>query len=100
MTGEATVSFSPPLYVVAAPLGPESDDFQPIIVDESPIGTFDDELLPALVGIWYAMHLPKNRFEMLDMPLIGVQDRVNGVPRSHSIVLIPDTLLDDLDLMR
>jgi hypothetical protein len=102
MTDETRISFPTPLYVVAAPLGPESDASQSaFLVGEVQAGTFDDEVLPALVGIWYAMHLPKNRFETLDIPLAGVHDQVNGVPpRSHSIALVPDTLLDKTDLMR
>lgn len=94
MPDEARMMFPGPLYVVAAPLGPESDAIQPgFIVDPQP-GTFDDEVLPALVGVCYAMHLPKNRFETLDLPLLAIKDQASGFPRTHSIALIPDALLD------
>ena len=100
VTEETKISLPAPLYVVAAPLGPESNAFQPAFITEPSPGTFDNEVLPALVGIWYAIHLPKNRFETLDMPLAGVQDQISGFPRSHSIALIPDALLDESDLMK
>ena len=54
------VSFPSPAYVVAAPLAESGLQEQaPIVYDAIEMGTFDDELLPALPGIWYAMHLPK-----------------------------------------
>jgi len=101
MTNDATMSFLSPLYVVAAPLGQDADAVQPaFLIGESPLSTFDEDVLPALAGIWYAMHLPKTRFETLDTPLLGVQYQVNGFPRSHSIALVPDALLEKTDLMR
>lgn len=88
-----------PLYVVAAQLGPEGSGIQPAFIEGPPQGTFDEALLPALPGIWYAMHLPKSRFETLDLPFKGVQDQVAGA-RSHAIALIPDDLLGKPRLMQ
>ncbi|WP_202344171.1 CHAT domain-containing protein [Leucobacter chromiireducens] len=94
------VGFPTPLYIVAAPLGPDGADFQPAFIpDEPQPGTFDEALLPALIGIHYAMHLPKNRFETLDLQIPAVKDQVDGFPRGHSIALIPDVLLDEAELM-
>lgn len=93
------VSFPVPLYVVAASLGPEGSVVQPAFVEGPPEGTFDEALLPALAGIWYAMHLPKSRFETLDLPFKGVQDQVTTT-RSHAIALIPDDLLGKPRLMK
>jgi hypothetical protein len=96
---EGRVSFPAPLYVVAAELGPEGSVIQPAFVEDLPQGTFDEALLPALPGVWYSMHLPKSRFETLDLPLSGVQEQVAGT-RSHMIALIPDDLLGKPRLMQ
>lgn len=101
MSDAGPVSFRSLLFVVAAPLGDDLGYDQPaFIVDELPSGTFDERIAPALVGVWYAMHLPKNRFEVLDLTLDGVQAAANGVPRSHHILLIPRGLLLQPDLVR
>lgn len=101
MSDAGAVSFPSLLYVVAAPLGDDLGDDQPaFIVDELPLGTFDERLTPALIGVWYAMHLPKNRFEMLDLRLGGIQATANGFPRPHHILLIPRGFLLQPDLMR
>lgn len=99
MPKEARVTFPTPLYVVAAPLGPGSTTMQSAFIREPQPGTFDEEVLPALAGIHYAMHLPKNRFETLDLPLIAIKDQVSGFPRAHSVALIPDALLDSPKLI-
>ncbi|QZQ56208.1 CHAT domain-containing protein [Curtobacterium sp. TC1] len=90
-----------PLYIVAAPLGSAGEEFQPLFLEDAPPGgTFDDALRPALRGIWYALHLPKTRFETLDLSLGAIQAGPVGTPHPHTIALIPDTLLQKLDLMR
>ena len=95
------VSFRPILYVVAAPLSGGLEDTEPAFLSDTlPGGTFDEELLPILPGIWYAMHLPKNRFETLDLPLRGVQAGDIRHNKSHNIVLVPDQLLRDIDFLR
>ncbi|WP_412873650.1 CHAT domain-containing protein [Curtobacterium poinsettiae] len=95
------MSFQPILYVVAAPLSGGLDDVEPpLLTDTLPGGTFDEDLLSVLPGIWYAMHLPKNRFEMLDLPLRGVQAGDSRYSKSHNIALVPDKLLRDFDLLR
>ncbi|ROS53896.1 CHAT domain-containing protein [Frigoribacterium sp. PhB118] len=95
------VSFRPILYVVAAPLSGGLDDGEPsYLTDTLPGGTFDEDLLPVLPGIWYAMHLPKNRFETLDLPLRGVQAGDSRYSKSHNIALVPDQLLRDVDFLR
>jgi hypothetical protein len=96
-----TVTVPRLLYVVAAPLDTEVDEVQPaFIIDDLPKGIFDEDLGPALIGIWYAMHLPKNRFETLDLPLGAIQSAADGVPRSHLIALVPRKLLANAALMR
>ncbi|WP_282852738.1 CHAT domain-containing protein [Gulosibacter sediminis] len=92
------LSYPAPLYVVAVPLEAYALTEQSPFVEDFPLGTFDEDLLPALPGIWYAMHLPKSRFETVDLPLEGVRDQTNG-SRSHAIALIPEDLLKNLDLM-
>ncbi|GAA2171138.1 hypothetical protein GCM10009846_03940 [Agrococcus versicolor] len=99
MKPEREVSFPAPLYVVAVPLGPEPAQAYTPIVAQPQGGTFDEDVTPALIGVAYALHLPKNRFETLDLPLQGVQDQARSDHRSHSIALIPDSLLADLDLI-
>ncbi|KAB1658140.1 CHAT domain-containing protein [Pseudoclavibacter sp. CFCC 11306] len=99
-SNDRKVGVPTPLYIVAAPLGPDGAAFQPAFIpDEPQSGTFDEALLPALIGIHYAMHLPKNRFETLDLQIPAIRDQVVGFPRGHSIALIPDVMLDEAKLM-
>ena len=101
MTSEVEISFPSPLYVVVAPLGPQGATVQPPLVATPQSGTFDEDLLPALAGIWYAMHLPKSRFETLNLASFkAVQNVATRFPRPHSIALIPDVLLESPALMR
>lgn len=51
-------------------------------------GTFDERLEPSLVGIRYALHLPKTRFETLDLPYAGIQDTLND-SRKSVVYLVP-----------
>lgn len=98
---EAKLSYRAPLYVIAAPLGDAAMDMQAPFVVEGPItGTFDEDLRPALAGIWYAMHLPKTAFETLDLPLRATWGQATGRSRPHSIALIPDSLLKNGGLLK
>lgn len=82
------------LYVFAAPLGLELGVEEPaLVVNELAEGAFDEGLEPALVGVWYAMYPPKNRFKTLNLPLSHVHAGAGGFPCSHNIPLIPGALL-------
>lgn len=101
---EQVVSFARPLYLVLCHLnGSIDDDYDPIDTGQGPDGvslsSFDDELLPVLPGIWYALHLPKTRYEVLDLSLRAITEYTSE-NRKHHIRLAPVSLLDRPELMR
>jgi hypothetical protein len=87
-----------PIYVVACDLSADDGErFQPVITVPQLDGSgasFDEELLPALPALWYAMHLPKTRFEVVDMGLPAIKANASE-SRKHEILLMPARLLDD-----
>lgn len=94
-----SVSVPRPLYLVACDLpGAMVRPREPVLLtgEGEPqldsAGMFDEELLPALIGIRYAMHLPKTRFETLDLPLAYIQETQQDSPKV-SILLAPTELL-------
>lgn len=103
-SAEHVVSFAGPLYLVLCHLsGNLDDDYDPIDTGQGPDGvslsSFDEELLPALPGIWYALHLPKTRYEVLDLPLRAIMEYTSE-NRKHHIRLAPVALLDHPELLR
>lgn len=91
-----------PLYVVACTLTPEPDTgTEPVVFLQSmpdPSLSLDIELVPALPALWYAMHLPRHRWDTLDLPLQAIRDYLNeSLP--HALTLIPTALLHDSDAM-
>ncbi|MFV9423255.1 CHAT domain-containing protein [Microbacterium sp. S1037] len=94
-----SLSVPRPLYIVACDLpGAMDRPRQPLLLtgEGTPLldaaGVFDEELLPALVGIRYALHLPKTRFETLDLPLAAIQE-TRATAAKHLILLAPTELL-------
>lgn len=87
-----------PMYVVACDLPGTLDhrDEPLLFLDpDKPApfsGTFDERLGPSLVGIRYALHLPKTRFETLKLPSLGIQDMLND-SRKSIVYLVPTEFL-------
>ncbi|WMY79410.1 CHAT domain-containing protein [Citricoccus sp. I39-566] len=54
--------------------------------------TFDAELVPILPAVWYSLHLPATRFEMLDIPMVGIRESFRE-KRRHLILLVPSYVL-------
>lgn len=89
-----------PLYVVFVDIS-DADLDQPLVVGHAGQGIFDEEVVPALPALWYCLHLPKTRFETLDMPLEAVSAATrDGEGRSHRVFLAPTSFLEHVDLLR
>lgn len=99
------LQFPRPLYVVACPVTSDpTAPYEPILYESSlgeddPTISFDDELLPVLPAIWYALHLPKTRFEVLDLPALAIRESLRE-KRRHQILLVPAESLHDHVLLR
>jgi len=96
--------FATPLYVVACDLTSSLDAItDPIVTSNGSDGelglTFDEELVPALPALWYALHLPKTPWDTVDLPLRAIRDYV-GEHRAHHIALIPASGLRSHRLMQ
>ncbi len=91
------VDIPPPLYIVTCDIASVMDQpVEPLLMvgDSEPIqaGLFDERLLPALIGIRYALHLPKTRFDTLDLPLRAI-DAAQDDPRKIRVLLAPTDYL-------
>lgn len=101
---DVRIGFPRPLYVVACPLtGDPTDPYEPIVHESLPgiddaTTSFDAELLPILPAIWYALHLPKTRFDVLDLPCLDIRESLSE-RRRHQILLVPASLLHDRALL-
>lgn len=89
-----------PLYIVICPVSSDPGTSYEPVSKEFVVGvddvaaTFDAELVPILPAVWYALHLPATRFDVLDLPLAGIRDSLQE-KRRHTILLIaPDVLQD------
>lgn len=98
------LAFSRPLYLVICPVtGDRKHPYEPV-VHEFSSGTvglttsFDDELIPILPAIWYALHLPKTRFDTLDLPLAGIRESMKE-KRRHLILPVAPDILEDPDFL-
>lgn len=93
-----------PVYVIVCPVADDpTDHYEPILRGPSLNSTdsktsFDAELMPILPAIWYALHLPKTRFEVLDPALSAISKSVQE-RRRHQILLAPESLLHDHDML-
>ena len=98
------IGFPRPLYVVACPVTSDpTDPYEPIVRESWPgvddaTTSFDAELVPILPAIWYALHLPKTRFDVLDLPYLGIRESLSE-RRRHQILLVPAALLQDRALL-
>lgn len=103
LTSDAVVRAPRPTYVVACDISVADEGLhEPVIANPGPdMGrtSFDEQLLPALPALWYAMHLPKTRFEVVDMPLPAIRANV-AESRTHDIRLVPVSLLQEPSFLR
>jgi hypothetical protein len=86
-----------PIYVVACDLSGDGEQYEPIITQPQPdlsATAFDEEILPALPALWYAMHLPKTQFEVIDMELPAIRANASE-SRRHDLVLMPASFLTE-----
>ncbi|MFD6029200.1 CHAT domain-containing protein [Cellulosimicrobium funkei] len=87
-----------PLYVVWADIEATPElKASPVVNIERPDDALADHsmdpgLIAALPALWYCLHLPKTQFEIIDMPLVGVQDALASTA-SHAILLLDTELL-------
>lgn len=97
-TASASLVRAPrPIYVVACDISVDDDRFRPVITELQPdasLTSFDEDLLPALPALWYAMHLPKTRFEVVDMELPAIRANASE-SRRHELLLMPARLLKE-----
>lgn len=100
MDPDNTLRFPRPLYLAVGEFGGSDTSFDPFA--EFPIpdrvtetSSFDEELIPILPAIWYALHLPSTRFDLLEFPVTHIRD-ILFEKRKHFIFPIPGrTLYDD-----
>jgi hypothetical protein len=88
-----------PVYVVVCPLrGDLADVYEPTVFERGPGdaegASFDPALTPALPAIWYALHLPKTRFEVLDLSLSALRDSLTESRRHQVLLMAPAHLAD------
>ena len=77
---EGTVDAGPYSPLVAAPYGVDA----PVTVPHG----LDHEVVAALPGLWYCLHLPNSLFELIDMPPSGLV-KAQSLDLGHHIVLVP-----------
>ncbi|MBB1496436.1 CHAT domain-containing protein [Propioniciclava sp. MC1595] len=102
-TADTVVQAPRPIYIVACDIsGTDEAPYEPVLTEPGPktgVTSFDEELLAALPALWYAMHLPKTRFEVIDMPLRAIRANVSE-SRAHRILLMPAGLLHEPTALR
>lgn len=92
--GKAVVHQPRPIYVVVCHIdGSVDDTYQPVLRGVSPgiddpETTFDPDLVPVLPAIWYALHLPATRFDVLDLPPMGIRESLRE-KRRHLVLPVP-----------
>lgn len=93
--------FRRPVYVVVCPVTSDPTAVYAPVVSEPQLGvnlsatSFDEELVPILPAIWYALHLPKIRYEMLALSP-GLARRLSQQSRRHEILLLAADQLKDI----
>jgi hypothetical protein len=60
---------------------------------------FDDDMIPALPGLWFALHLPRNVIDTVDSTA-SVMFEGRKYSHSHNILLIPTGLVNDTSFTR
>lgn len=94
-----------PIYVIVCNIeGGVDDKYEPVLRDvapglDDPETTFDPKLVPILPAIWYALHLPATRFDVLDMPLQGIRESLHE-KRRHLILPVPAYVVQHPVLLR
>ncbi|WP_176883644.1 CHAT domain-containing protein [Nocardioides sp. YR527] len=80
-----------PLYVVLCPVSSDpTAPYEPLAFSpdiDAATTSFDPELMPVLPAIWYALHLPKTRFDVVDMPPRWIRESLSE-SRRHNILLV------------
>src|SRR5882724_6517550 len=99
-------SFAEPYYFVLFKSSVSHAPYRPV-VDVStyasasvtlPYG-FDRELAPALLALWYCLHLPRTRFDLIDMHAKGMKEgQLLNLP--HHIILLPVPWPEPLPMSR
>lgn len=77
---DGTVDAGPYMPLVAAQYGADA----PVTVPHG----LDHEVVAALPGLWYCLHLPNTFFELIDLPASGLV-RMQSLDLGHHIVLMP-----------
>ncbi|MEG2714080.1 MAG: CHAT domain-containing protein [Glutamicibacter sp.] len=108
MDSDNKLGFPRPLYLAIGDFGGSDASFAPFARNAIPDdmtgeSSFDNELLPILPAIWYALHLPSTRFDLLEVSVTYTHD-IFFEKRKHFIIPIPakalqeNTFIDNLVL--
>lgn len=93
------LGFPRPLYLAIGDFGGSDESFSPFASAFVPGGMadeplFDQEVAPILPAVWYALHLPATRFDLIEIPADQVRD-ILLEKRKHFILPVPAKVLQD-----
>jgi hypothetical protein len=83
-----------PLYAVLFSSSENLDEpYLPIVFgpqDATQPHGLDRDMIPAIPGLWYCLHLPNNLYELIDMPLSAIKKSQDlELDHSHLILVCP-----------